>query len=127
MTRPSSLRILDLCEFFSARGGGVRSYLERQGKAAQASGHELTVGAPGAEHAQSDGAGMRLIRYPRPRMPYDPTHRPPGRSDSRRRIVRQARPDIVQISSPFAPALAARFLDEDPVRVYFHHSDPIGC
>src|ERR1041384_4950744 len=116
MTRPSSLRILDLCEFFSDRGGDVRSYLERQGKAAQASGHELTVVAPGAEHAQSDGAGMRLIRYPAPRMPYDPTYRVPWRLDYMRRIVRQARPDIVQISSPFPPALAARVFGGAPGR-----------
>src|SRR5438445_12112732 len=81
MTRPSSLRILDLCEFFSDRGGGVRSYLERMGKAAQNAGHELTVVAPGAAHAESRHSGMRLIRYPAPRMPYDPTYRVPWRID----------------------------------------------
>jgi alpha-1,6-mannosyltransferase len=44
-----------------------------------------------------------------------------------KRLVQRARPDVVQISSPFAPALAARLLDDDCVRVYVHHSDPIGC
>ena len=118
---------MDLCEFFSDRGGGVRSYLERLGKAATNAGHELTVLAPGSEHSISHRAGMRLIRYPAPRMPYDPTYRVPWRIDYMRRLVRAERPDIVQISSPFAPAVAARFLGEAPVRVYFHHSDPIGC
>ena len=97
------------------------------GKAAENAGHELTVVAPGAEHVQSRHSGMRLIRYPAPRMPYDATYRVPWRIDYMRRLVREQRPDIVQISSPFAPAVAARLLEEAPVRVYFHHSDPIGC
>jgi alpha-1,6-mannosyltransferase len=127
MTLTSSLRILDLCEFFSDRGGGVRSYLERMGKAAQHAGHELTVLAPGAKHEVSTHGGMRLIRYAAPRMPYDPTYRVPWRLDLMQRLVREQRPDIVQISSPFAPAVAARLAGDAAVRVYFHHSDPIGC
>ena len=90
-------------------------------------GHELTVLAPGAAHEVSRHCGMQLIRYPAPRMPYDATYRVPWRVDYMRRVVREQRPDIVQISSPFAPAVAARFLRDAPVRVYVHHSDPIGC
>jgi alpha-1,6-mannosyltransferase len=105
----------------------VRSYLERMGKAAEAAGHELTVLAPGPAHGESRHSGMRLRRYPAPRMPYDPTYRVPWRVDLMRRLVREQQPDIVQISSPFLPALAARFVGDDSVRVYFHHSDPIGC
>jgi alpha-1,6-mannosyltransferase len=97
------------------------------GKAAQSAGHALTVVAPGKEHAVSQHSGMKLIRYPAPPMPYDATYRVPWRIDFMRRVVAEERPDIVQISSPFAPAVAARFLGKAPLRVYFHHSDPIGC
>src|SRR5690348_14787768 len=100
MTRASSLRILDLCEFFSDRGGGVRSYLERLGKAAQRAGHALTVVAPGKAYETGQHSGMKLVRYPAPRMPYDPTYRVPWRVDFMRRVVAEERPDIVQISSP---------------------------
>jgi len=123
----SALHILDLCEFFSDRGGGVRSYLERMGKAAQAAGHRLTVVAPGRRAEVSQHSGMRLVHYAAPPMPYDATYRVPWRLDFMRRVVAEQRPDVVQISSPFAPALAARFLEAGPLRVYFHHSDPIGC
>jgi len=118
---------LDLCEFFSERGGGVRSYLEKMGKFADSRGHRLTVVAPGP--ARSDGAhsGMRLIRYAAPPMPYDATYRVPWRIDLMRRLVQQQRPDVVQISSPFAPAVAAALVSDAVVRVYLHHSDPIGC
>ena len=97
------------------------------GKAAAGAGHALTVVAPGRDYAVSQHAGMRLIRYPAPPMPYDPTYRVPWRIDFMRRLVAEERPDIVQISSPFAPAVAARGLGDDVLRVYFHHSDPIGC
>ena len=97
------------------------------GKAASAAGHQLSVVAPGAQHSVSEHSGMRLIRYPAPRMPYDPTYRVPWRVDYMRRLVARERPDIVQISSPFLPAIAARGLGDGPLRVYFHHSDPIGC
>jgi len=127
MKTSSSIRILDLCEFFSERGGGVRSYLERLGKAAYAAGHELTVVAPGPANARDFSGEMKLIRYRAPRMPYDPTYRVPFRLDVMSRVVAEERPDVVQISSPFAPALAARFISPSPLRVYFYHSDPIGC
>jgi len=105
----------------------VRSYLERLGKAAHAAGHALTVVAPGPTNSSDFLEGMRLIRYRAPRMPYDPTYRVPWRLDVMRRVVAEERPDVVQISSPFAPALAARRLGPEPLRVYFYHSDPIGC
>lgn len=97
------------------------------GKAANAAGHSLTVVAPGQKHAVSQHSGMRLIRYPAPPMPYDSTYRVPWRIDLMRRLVAEQRPDIVQISSPFAPAVAAGGLGDAALRVYFHHSDPIGC
>jgi alpha-1,6-mannosyltransferase len=97
------------------------------GKAAREAGHQLTVVAPGSEQVSHEHSGMRLIRYPAPRMLYDGTYRVPWRLDFMRRVVREERPDVVQISSPFAPALAARALEGAPVRVYVHHSDPIGC
>jgi alpha-1,6-mannosyltransferase len=127
MNTSSSLRILDLCEFFSDRGGGVRSYLERMAKAAQSAKHELIVVAPGGAHEVTLRAGMKLIRYPAPRMPYDGTYRVPWRLDLMRAAVVREKPDVVQISSPFAPALAAQFLPAGPLRAYFYHSDPIGC
>jgi alpha-1,6-mannosyltransferase len=121
------MRILDLCEFFSERGGGVRSYLQRMGMAARAAGHSLTVVAPGRSHEVVEHAGFQLIRYAAPAMPYDATYRVPWRIDVMRRVVMEQRPDVVQISSPFAPALAAGSLGASFLRVYVHHSDPIGC
>jgi alpha-1,6-mannosyltransferase len=74
----------------------------------------------------SEGAS-RVVRYKAPKMPYDPTYYVPWRVDVMTRVVREERPDVVQISSPYLPSFVARYLKEVPLRVYFYHSDPMGC
>lgn len=121
------MKILDLCEFYSERGGGVRSYLSKMFPAAAARGHELVIVAPGAADAVEEVPGGRTVRYASPRMPYDPTYFAPIRVDRMRALVHEERPDVLQISSPFLPAAVARTLRGVPVKVYVYHSDPIGC
>jgi alpha-1,6-mannosyltransferase len=121
------MKILDLCEFFSERGGGVRSYLGKLAGAATQRGHELVVVAPGPRDETLMLDGARVVRYAAPAMPYDPTYHWPWRVDRMRRLVKQESPDVLQVSSPFVPALVARTLRQVPVRAYVYHSDPIGC
>jgi alpha-1,6-mannosyltransferase len=120
------MKIVDLCEFYSTRGGGVRSYLTRMGDSAARHGHELVVIAPGPRDEVREQAGGRVITYAGPPMPYDPTYHWPIRLDRMRALVAREKPDVLQVSSPFLPALVARTLSA-PLKTYVHHSDPIGC
>lgn len=70
--------------------------------------------------------GARVLRYSAPAMPYDPTYHWPWRVDRMRALVNAERPDVLQVSSPFVPALVGATL-RVPVRAYVYHSDPIGC
>jgi alpha-1,6-mannosyltransferase len=121
------MKILDLCEFYSERGGGVRSYLNALGRAAARHGHELIVVAPGPRDEDATHEGMRLIRYAAPSMPYDPSYSIPWGIECMRDVARREQPEILQTSSPFVPALVAGTVRRAPVRAYVHHSDPIGC
>ncbi len=121
------MKIVDLCEFYSTRGGGVRSYLTRMTRAAGEQGHEVVVIAPGPEDAVETTPGGRVVLYAGPRMPYDPTYYAPLRVDRMRELVAREQPDVLQVSSPFLPALVARTIAGPSVRTYVHHSDPIGC
>lgn len=116
-----------MAEFYSERGGGVRSYLGKLFAAAPRAGHEVVVVAPGPRDEAQDVPGGRIVRYRGPRMPYDPTYHAPVRVDRMRQLVREAAPDVLQVSSPFLPALVAATLGEVPVRSYVYHSDPLGC
>ena len=113
------MRILDLCEFYSERGGGVRSYLDKLTKAASLHDHEVVVVAPGPRDEETHDGNSRLIRYAAPPMPYDPTYHVPWRLDRMRSIVQRQQPDVMQVSSPFIPALVAATLKQVPVRAYF--------
>ncbi|MDW8362252.1 MAG: glycosyltransferase [Myxococcales bacterium] len=121
------MRIVDLAEFYSERGGGVRSYLTKQMRWAGEHGHELVVVAPGPKDETVTMPGGRVVRYAAPPMPYDPTYHVPWRVDRMRQVVRALAPDVLQVSSPFVPALVARSIRDVPVRAYVHHSDPINC
>ena len=120
------MRILDLGEFHSERGGGVRSYATGLMDAAAARGHEFILVAPGPADSDQLVRGGRILRYRAPRMPYDGTYHFPYRLGLMRRWVNRLRPDVLQISSPYLPWLAAREL-RVPVRSYIYHSDPIGA
>jgi alpha-1,6-mannosyltransferase len=123
------MRILDLAEFYSERGGGVRSYLGKLVRTAALMGHEVVVVAPGPRDEQLtlEGEAGRIIRYRAPVMPYDPTYHVPFRVDRMASIVRAEKPDVLQVSTPFVPAWVAAALRNVPVRAYVHHADPIGC
>lgn len=126
------MKILDLCEFYSERGGGVRSYLAKLGSYAEQAGHELVIVAPGARDERVKEEGTIIERYSAPKMPYDGTYHMPLRVGRMRELIRTHNPDILQVSSPFIPALVAGTLKPNVgqggmVRVYVYHSDPIGC
>jgi alpha-1,6-mannosyltransferase len=120
------MRILDLGEFHSERGGGVRSYSNGLMDAAAVRGHEVILVAPGPTDSDERVQGGRVLRYRAPRMPYDGTYHFPYRLGLMRRWVESLRPDVLQLSSPYLPWLAAREL-RVPVRSYVYHSDPIGA
>lgn len=92
-------------------------------------GHEVLVVAPGPrdEETSLEGGAGRVIRYRAPAMPYDSTYHMPFRVDRMAAIIRAEKPDVVQVSTPFVPALVAAALRHVPVRAYVHHADPIGC
>lgn len=94
---------------------------------AGALGHELVVVAPGPRDEDARvGEGGRIVRYRAPRMPYDPSYHAPIAIARMRALVRELRPDVLQLSSPFIPLWVGATL-RVPLRAYVHHADPIGC
>ncbi|HEX6274106.1 MAG TPA: glycosyltransferase [Polyangiaceae bacterium] len=121
------MRVLDLAEFYSERGGGVRSYLDKMLRCAGSLGHEVIVVAPGPRDEETRVAeGGRIVRYAAPRMPYDPSYHAPIGVLRMRALVRELAPDVLQLSSPFVPSWVGATLGV-PLRSYVYHSDPIGC
>lgn len=88
--------------------------------------------APGPRDETIREGGAIIERYSSPRMPYDATYHMPLRLGRMRDLIRRHAPDVLQVSSPFIPAMVAATLGNDAgaagmIRVYVYHSDPIGC
>jgi len=131
------VKILDVTEFYSERGGGVRSHLALKSHVLCQLGHEHVVVAPGpsgpavsplsteASRLARQGEEARLIRVRGPASPYDPTYHLLVRFDEIARIVERERPDVLEIHSPYlaaAGALRARRAHYG-VRTFQWHSD----
>ena len=88
--------------------------------------------APGPRDETVKDGGAVIERYSAPRMPYDATYHMPLRLGRMRDLVRRHSPDVLQVSSPFIPAIVGATLSDDAgaagmIRAYVYHSDPIGC
>jgi alpha-1,6-mannosyltransferase len=107
------VKILDVTEFYSQRGGGVRSHLTLKGHVLCQSGHEVVVVAPGPVDEESAPAvsecndRCKVIRIKGRALPYDPTYHLLWRVDKVRAIIRRERPDVLEIDSPYVAAAAA--------------------
>ncbi len=108
----------------------MRSYLTKLGIYASQEGHQLVIVAPGPRD-ETEREGETLIeRYAAPKMPYDSTYHMPLRVGRMKELVRRHAPDVLQVSSPFIPALVAPSLAKEfpgMLLAYVYHSDPIGC
>lgn len=124
------MKIVDICEFYSEQGGGVRSYVRQKLAAGEALGHEIVVVAPGAED-RTEQVGRGRIRWVRsPKELFDGRYH---RFDSAERVhavLDEEGPDFLEASSPWkggeiagswlGRAPRALVLHNDPVAVYAH-------
>lgn len=116
------MKVLDLAEFFSERGGGVRAYLTQLLREGAARGHEMVVVAPGPRDEEVVQQGGRVIRLRGPAMPYDPSYHALWRVRDARAVIARERPDVVQASAPYIAAPVVASL-KAPLRVMVVHSD----
>ncbi|MGC4087201.1 MAG: glycosyltransferase [Polyangiaceae bacterium] len=124
------MKVVDVTEFWSERGGGVRSYLTTKARSLSELGVEHRVFASGPRNEESGmnsghGAGSRLVRFRGPALPYDPTYHLFTRFGAVRRRLRSEQPDVLEIHSPQLAALAALSTPESAfgIRTLVWHSD----
>lgn len=129
------MKIVDVTEFYSERGGGVRSHLSTRGHFLCQLGHDHMVIAPGPKDVESvlyastaPQGRSRLVRIAGPALPYDRTYHLLGRFDKIRARVRVERPDVLEAHSPYlgAAAVVAAGRSASAVRTAFWHADHVG-
>jgi alpha-1,6-mannosyltransferase len=120
------MRIVDVCEFYSPRGGGVRSYIDRKMALIAEHGHELVVLAPATEdRIEQRPGGGRIIWVKAPAMPFDRNYRMFWDAEPIHAWLDRLRPDIVEASSPWRPAWIVGSWAGEATRIFFLHNDPV--
>lgn len=122
------MRIVDVNEFYSPTGGGVRTYLDRKMGIMADMGHELTVLAPALESSIEDRpGGGRIIWVKAPPLILDRNYGIFVKDEPIWELLDQLKPDIVETSSPWLPAWTVANWKGDALKVFFAHGDQMGA
>lgn len=122
------MRIVDVNEYYSPTGGGVRTYLDRKMPIMAELGHELIVVAPGREEYvehRPDGGAIHWIKSPA--LPVDRNYCIFMNKPRIKAKLDELAPDVVETSSPWGTAWAVAEWKSDALKVYFAHNDNIGA
>ncbi len=122
------MRIVDVNEYYSPTGGGVRTYLDRKMRIMAEMGHELIVIAPFDEDRIEDRPdGGRIYWVKAPPLIVDRNYWLFKDMAPVIRLLDQLKPDVVETSSPWRPAWALSRWQGDALKVFFAHNDNIGA
>jgi alpha-1,6-mannosyltransferase len=121
------MRIVDVNEFYSPTGGGVRTYVDRKMALAAELGHELICIAPGRETRVEERPGGRIHYLRSPGMPFDKNYGLFWRGAPLRALLDEYRPDLVESCSPWRPAWIVGRWQGNAAKVFFMHNDNIAA
>lgn len=120
------MRVVDVAEFYSPTGGGVRTYIDRKFEVAARLGCEFFVIAPGAQDSFEPRASGGVVQVRAPRLPFDANYRMFWDAAPVHRQLDALAPDLVEASSPWrGAAIVANWPTRTP-RAMFVHADPVA-
>ena len=120
------MKIVEVSEFYSPTGGGVRRYVDQKLEFAARFGHDLTIIAPGPETRLEKVKGGAIAWVKAPYLPLDRNYRMFWNAEDVWRALDELQPDLVEGSSPWRGGwLAGHWRGRSP-RVIFHHADPVA-
>lgn len=120
------MKIIDIAEFYTDEGGGVKTYINQKLQAGAKSGHEIVVIAPGIKAGEEKRYGGRVIWVPGPALPVDRRYRLLWRERAVHNILDREKPDVVEGSSPWTGGWFAARWKGDAVKTFIFHQDPVA-
>ena len=122
------MRIVDVNEFYSPTGGGVRTYIDRKMAIMAEMGHELICIACGRdkEYVEERVGGGKVIYVKSPGLPFDKNYGLFSRAEPIWRLLDRLDPDIVETSSVWRPAWIVGKWQGRALKSYFMHNDNIA-
>lgn len=118
------MRIVDVNEFYSPTGGGVRSYLDRKMALMSEMGHQQIVIAPGREDRVEERPGGARIHYVKsPGIPFDSNYGLFWDAGPIHELLDYYNPDVVENCAPWRSAAIVADWRGDALRSWFMHND----
>ena len=119
------MKILELAEFYSRQGGGVRTYVDQKFEAAEKNGVDLTVLAPGPENFVEPRTGGKLIWVKSPPIPVDKRYHLFWDQKPIDEIVASEKPDFIEGASPWRGGWFAGRQSPTIPKALVIHQDPV--
>jgi alpha-1,6-mannosyltransferase len=120
------MRIVEVAEFYSPTGGGVRSYIDRKFDAAAAGGHELFVIAPSPDNGFEPRPSGGVVHVRAPLLPVDANYRMFWDARPVHARLDELKPDLVETSSPWRGAWIVANWRASAPRAMFVHAEPVA-
>jgi len=120
------LKLLDITEFYSPSGGGVRTYLSAKSRwLSDKSDIDHVIILPSNRNAVDRWNESKIYYVKGPRVPASPGYHFLTAAGKLRSIFERERPDVVEIGSPFlAPWITRRAArGQSPTLVGYYHCD----
>ncbi len=120
------MKIVDIAEFYSERGGGVRTYVNDKLEEGARQGLDIVVVAPGGENRVEARKGGRVIWVKSPPIPIDRRYRYFNDDSAVHAILDRERPDVVEASSPWRAAKLVAHWPGHAVKTFVMHQEPVA-
>lgn len=120
------MKIVDVAEFYSDTGGGVKTYINQKLKAAQRVGHKMVVIAPGTEAGEEERFGGRVLWVKGPKLILDPNYVILWNKKEVHRLLDLEAPDVVESSSVWTGGHFVGSWEGDAVKSLVFHQDPVA-
>jgi alpha-1,6-mannosyltransferase len=120
------MRIIDVAEFYTDQGGGVKTYINQKLKAGARLGHEIIIIAPGRNRGVEERLGGKVYWVPGPPLPVDPRYVILWRQKEVHRLLDELKPDVVEGSSPWTGGWFAANWKGKAVKSFIFHQDPVA-
>ncbi len=120
------MKIVDVAEYYSDGGGGIRTYINAKMAAAAKHGHEVVVIAPGREDREEPRLGGKIIWVKGPAMPFDDRYGILWNMRAVHRAIDREQPDVLEGSSVWAGGQFAARWKGDALRALIFHQDPVA-
>ncbi len=120
------MKIVDVAEFYTDQGGGVKTYINSKLEAGDRYGHEVVIIAPGKKSFEEKRRGGRVVWIKSPPLPFDNRYYFLWRKKEVHKILDRENPDIVEGSSPWTGGNFVSKWKGDAIKTFIFHVDPVA-